>query len=660
MNFFPRVLLFSLFPFSVLAQNTTFTYQGRVLDHGTNFNGVGLCKFALVTSSNSNTRAAATAHLTGAFVTSCTIDAGGNGYVTPPAVTFSGGGGSGAAATANLTGGAVTSITMNNAGSGYTSAPIVTIAAPPQNLTYITYWSNDGTSTAGSEPSAAVSVNVATGLFTVVLGDTNQAGMLSMDAGVFSQPGLQLRIWFNDGVSGSTVLSPVQNLTPAPYAIVAQSLAPVVQNNYLTSGEYVAVGGGSQNTASNYFTTVGGGELNVAGGFSATVAGGEENNASGNSSFVGGGYANYATGAYSAIGGGNNNSSATNFSTVAGGYLNLASNYGASVGGGYHNTASGYLATVAGGYGNTASGNYSFAGGTSAQAAHPGSFVWADTTGGSFASSANDEFSVRANGGVRLAADVQIGLGSGDYHHLTIGGGNSSGFLYGAYPYYGDGIHIGYNFYSDASGSNHVINPGGGTTRISMTYGTIELATSIAAGLWPNTWVTLDSAGRLGIDRASTANTLEVGGNASKAAAGSWLANSDRRIKTGIATVTNALETLNQVRLVSFRYNDDYRTSHRGIDDRTYLNVVAQEFAQVFPDYVKGSGEKLPDGNEILQVDTQPLTIYSAAAVQELSQKVAADDQDLRENLKRLSRENAELRQRLETLEKIVYGQKSN
>jgi hypothetical protein len=36
---------------------------------------------------------------------------------------------------------------------------------------------------------------------------------------------------------------------------------------------------------------------------------------------------------------------------------------------------------------------------------------------------------------------------------------------------------------------------------------------------------------------------------------------------------------------------------------------------------VKGSGQKLPDGTEILQVDTYPLTIYSAAAIQELHQE---------------------------------------
>lgn len=38
----------------VLAQNTVFTYQGRVTDNSTNFNGIGQFQFALVTSTNAN------------------------------------------------------------------------------------------------------------------------------------------------------------------------------------------------------------------------------------------------------------------------------------------------------------------------------------------------------------------------------------------------------------------------------------------------------------------------------------------------------------------------------------------------------------------------------------------------------------------------------
>src|ERR1035441_6907520 len=115
------------------AQGTAFTYQGRVTDNGTNFSGTGQFKFALVTSTNASSQATATAHLTGSFVTSCTVVLGGNGYTTPPAVSFSGGGGSGAAATATVSRGAVTALTVNNAGSGYTSAPTGTIAPPPDH-----------------------------------------------------------------------------------------------------------------------------------------------------------------------------------------------------------------------------------------------------------------------------------------------------------------------------------------------------------------------------------------------------------------------------------------------------------------------------------------------------------------------------------------------
>ena len=129
-------------------------------------------------------------------------------------------------------------------------------------------------------------------------------------------------------------------------------------------------------------------------------------------------------------------------------------------------------------------------------------------------------------------------------------------------------------------------------------------------------WV---NAGGTGIGRSPSANRLEVEGNASKTAAGSWLANSDARIKTNVRSVENALEKLNQVRLVSFRYTEDYRRQHPSIIDQDYLNVIAQEFQKVFPNAVKNSGDKLADGSQILQVDTYPLTIYSAAAIQEMS-----------------------------------------
>jgi hypothetical protein len=206
---------------SALGTPIVVTYQGRVTSHGTNFTGAGQFKTVLATSTNNNHAATAIANLSGQFVTSVTVTFGGNGYVTPPAVSFSGGGGSGAAATATVSGGSVSAITVNNAGSGYTSPPTVTIAAPPENVTFTTFWSNDGTSSGGSEPAAAVSASVAGGLFVLPLGDTSLANMSALDSSLFTQPDLKLRLWFNDGLSGFAVLTPPQNLTYTPYAAFA-------------------------------------------------------------------------------------------------------------------------------------------------------------------------------------------------------------------------------------------------------------------------------------------------------------------------------------------------------------------------------------------------------------------------------------------------------
>jgi hypothetical protein len=152
--------------------------------------------------------------------------------------------------------------------------------------------------------------------------------------------------------------------------------------------------------------------------------------------------------------------------------------------------------------------------------------------------------------------------------------------------------------------------------------------------------LSINNNGNVGLGRvpAAAGNKLEVEGNASKTAAGSWLANSDARIKTDIQPVSGALDKLAQVRPVQFRYTDEYRAQHPSLADHPYLNVIAQEFQQVFPEYVKTSGEKLADGSEILQVDTYPLVIYSAAAVQELNEQLKAKDAQIAELERRLQR----------------------
>ena len=113
------LLIFTLHPqLSTFAQGTVVTYQGLVTSNGTNFNGTGQFKAALVTVTNNNHTAKAASGGNGDVITFFSVVDGGNGYTIAPTVTITGGGGSGATATATLSGGVVTAITVNNPGSG--------------------------------------------------------------------------------------------------------------------------------------------------------------------------------------------------------------------------------------------------------------------------------------------------------------------------------------------------------------------------------------------------------------------------------------------------------------------------------------------------------------------------------------------------------------
>ena len=87
---------------------------------------------------------------------------------------------------------------------------------------------------AGSEPTLAVNLAVNGGLFSARLGDVLLPNMQVLPPGLFRQPDLHLRIWFNDGVNGFAVLEPSQPLTAAPYALKATE-ATTVPTGAITS-----------------------------------------------------------------------------------------------------------------------------------------------------------------------------------------------------------------------------------------------------------------------------------------------------------------------------------------------------------------------------------------------------------------------------------------
>lgn len=415
------------------------------------------------------------------------------------------------------------------------------------------------------------------------------------------------------------------------------------------------------NRATADFATVGGGQGNHATLRGSTIAGGLFNRTTGDLSAVGGGSSNLASGANSTVAGGIGNTAASASSTVAGGGGNVAIAARSAIGGGTNNTTAGVESVIAGGFNNCAGGRTSWAGGKNAKVrpgansstftscddlpsysgdadGDEGTFVWADSQAANFLSTGPNQFLLRSQGGV--------GINRTPLSTTTE-------------------LSIGPSASNDSQTSVHLISGAGGDALILRTFADAASSVEAVGGdLQLNTLLSGDyiiTNDRLGVARRPVANALEVAGDASKTVAGDWLANSDRRIKRDIAPIPDALDAILRLRPVTFRYDARYRQSHSGIDDKPYYNVIAQEFAEVFPDAVKGSGEYL-DGksrtpeNEILQVDTYPAQIVSIAAIQEL----AIQDDTLQGELKALKRENETLRaavaQLLRRVERIEAG----
>jgi hypothetical protein len=336
-------------------------------------------------------------------------------------------------------------------------------------------------------------VTVTDGLFTVEL---------DFGSGAFTGDARWLEIGVRAGNSTGayTTLTPRQPLTPAPYALALPGLrtqpnvtSPNVLGGYggnsITAGAVGATisGGGASSgvnqitTANADYATISGGRENLASGEYATVGGGGSNNATSNHATVGGGGANVAVGEHTTIGGGLYNTTNTSGGTVGGGRSNNASGGYATVSGGRANTASGDFATVCGGYGNVAQGHYSLAIGRRAKANHDGAFVWADSTDADFASTAEDQFLVRANGGAVITGtnDNTAILGVtnlGDF--AGIHGSGSSYGVFGSGNSYGIGAEgnigvkgIGTSTGVEGSGSTGVQGTG-------STYGVYSFSSS--------------------------------------------------------------------------------------------------------------------------------------------------------------------------------------
>lgn len=82
-------------------------------------------------------------------------------------------------------------------------------------------WHHDGTAPAEGAPVSALRLWVANGWFDVALGDASVSNMVAVPAGLWAQPQLRVRVWFNDGVHEWEQLAPDLRLGAVPYALHA-------------------------------------------------------------------------------------------------------------------------------------------------------------------------------------------------------------------------------------------------------------------------------------------------------------------------------------------------------------------------------------------------------------------------------------------------------
>jgi Chaperone of endosialidase len=136
----------------------------------------------------------------------------------------------------------------------------------------------------------------------------------------------------------------------------------------------------------------------------------------------------------------------------------------------------------------------------------------------------------------------------------------------------------------------------------------------------------------------SANNSFEIAyGSAVKAGGGSWTAPSDRRIKTDIQDVENALTIIRKLRPVRYHYSQEWKKRFPDLDEKFYYGFIAQEYKTVFPDDVFESGKYLAnDSTQILQMDSYSSQIVAIKAIQELAQQ----NQDLKTQIDALKTQN--------------------
>ena len=114
-----------------------------------------------------------------------------------------------------------------------------------------------------------------------------------------------------------------------------------------------------------------------------------------------------------------------------------------------------------------------------------------------------------------------------------------------------------------------------------------------------------------------------------------WQQTSDIKIKENVNTLSNSLTTLLNLRPVTFDYKEEFSNSVNWENNDRLNNVgfIAQEFEEVFPEYVGSSERRINGEFETLKnIDTSHLVPYLVKAIQEQQTLITALQEKLERN----------------------------
>lgn len=245
----------------------------------------------------------------------------------------------------------------------------------------------------------------------------------------------------------------------------------------------------------------------------------------------------------------------------------------------------------------------------------------------------------------------------GGYTNLSLTGGNSVGYLFGAFGSQGDGIHLSYNWINDNT-SNIRPNSGAGQSAITLQFGSILLRTGIGVDNEPSTRVTVNSSGYVGIGTVSPNYPLDVNGFNSAATINGWqlqaggtatffgtpnigihsqnsiwsegivVASSDQRIKKDIVEIDDneALDDLRKIEPKKYKYIDTFQRGNTQV-----YGFLAQQVSSIITNAVSKQTSFIPDiyssytvavtrnqSTQYLSFETSPATLSSLKLSQRL------------------------------------------